>query len=207
MVFAVLVSPLLAVQADKYLSRKREEKQRKLDVFRTLMATRAAGLSPAHVDALNRIDIEFHDNARVSEAWKAYLDHLNDRSLTLETWNARRLDFVADLLHAMSNSLGYNFDKTHLKRATYYPQGYGDIEQDQQSIRKGLVEVLGGQKSLPMSITSLPGSDADFAEQAKLRKLMLRHYKGELALEMKVVRPEDPRALPSPLAPRREGSG
>jgi hypothetical protein len=59
MVVAVLLGPILAIQAEKFLHSRRERRQRKLEVFRTLMANRAAGLSPAHVEALNRIDIEF----------------------------------------------------------------------------------------------------------------------------------------------------
>ncbi len=78
------------------------------------------------------------------------------------------------------------------KRAAYYPQGHGDIEQDQLVIRKGLAAVLKGEKSLPMEVTSLPMSEEEAREQAELRKLMIQSYKGQLPLEVKLVKTDEP---------------
>lgn len=58
---AILLSPFLAVQATVWLNKKTEEKNRKMGIFRDLMATRATALSPKHVEALNRIEIEFYE--------------------------------------------------------------------------------------------------------------------------------------------------
>ena len=63
-VLAMLVSPLLAVQATRWIDRARESRARRVNIFRVLMATRAAGLPPAHVEALNLIAVEF-DRRRV----------------------------------------------------------------------------------------------------------------------------------------------
>ncbi|MGZ8373522.1 MAG: DUF6680 family protein [Nitrospira sp.] len=180
------------MQAESFLQRRRERRQRKLEVFRTLMANRAAGLSPAHVEALNRIDIEFHDERRITDAWKAYLDHLNDRSLNPESWGTRTQDLLVELLYAMGQSLGYEFDRVHIKRAAYYPQGYGDLEQDQLVIRKGLAAVLRGERALPMEVTALPVSQQEAQEQAELRKLMIQSYSGQLPLEVKLVKTDEP---------------
>jgi|SRR5690349_21313932 hypothetical protein len=56
---AILLAPLFAIQVERILEALKERRRRKLTVFHTLMATRGARLSPAHVEALNRIDIEF----------------------------------------------------------------------------------------------------------------------------------------------------
>ena len=45
-VLAALLVPVLAVQAQKWLERRRDVKERQLAIFRTLMATRNAMLSP-----------------------------------------------------------------------------------------------------------------------------------------------------------------
>ena len=45
-IFATLLGPVLAVQAQKLLERQRDIKGWRLAIFRTLMATRAAMLSP-----------------------------------------------------------------------------------------------------------------------------------------------------------------
>ena len=77
MVLAVLLSPLIAVQVTRYLDNKKEARERQLWIFKTLMATRASSLSPHHVEALNRIDLEFKAQTKkdkdVIEAWKVYL--------------------------------------------------------------------------------------------------------------------------------------
>ena len=57
---AILAAPVTAVQVERYLAAIKERRGRKLQVFHTLMATRGARLSPMHVEALNRIDIEFY---------------------------------------------------------------------------------------------------------------------------------------------------
>lgn len=43
---ATLCGPVLAVQAQKLVERIRENQQRKLKLFYTLMATRGAGVAP-----------------------------------------------------------------------------------------------------------------------------------------------------------------
>ena len=58
-ILAVILGPILAVQAQKAIERWRERRNRKLWVFKTLMATRGSRLSPNHVQALNMIDLEF----------------------------------------------------------------------------------------------------------------------------------------------------
>ena len=56
MIAAVLLGPIIAVQLTRHLDNKKEERERKLEVFKTLMATRAYTVSWDHVVALNRIE-------------------------------------------------------------------------------------------------------------------------------------------------------
>jgi hypothetical protein len=63
-VIATLLGPILAVQAQKWIERSRERQQRRVAVFRVLMTTRAALLSPAHVEALNIVPVEFYIDER-----------------------------------------------------------------------------------------------------------------------------------------------
>ena len=59
MITAVFLGPIVAVQLTRYLDDKKEIRARKLDIFKTLMATRAYTSSWSHAEALNRIDLEF----------------------------------------------------------------------------------------------------------------------------------------------------
>jgi hypothetical protein len=57
MILAVLAGPIIAVQLTRHLDNKKEIRERKLQVFKTLMATRAYNVSWDHVMALNRLGI------------------------------------------------------------------------------------------------------------------------------------------------------
>lgn len=155
-IIAILISPLIAVQVTQYLDRKRQLGERKLNVFKTLMSTRSANLVPSHIQALNMIDVEFDIKKplekEVVEAWKIYLDHLNDKNYPTATWDSRRVELLIDLLHKMGKSLNYDFDKSHIKNTSYYPRGYGETEDDQYIIRKSFVNLLKGETPLPIRI-------------------------------------------------------
>ncbi len=62
MILVVLAGPVIAVQLTSYLDSLKEIRERKLSVFKTLMAIRAYNVSWEHVEALNRIDLEFDHN-------------------------------------------------------------------------------------------------------------------------------------------------
>ena len=55
----------------------------------------------------------------------------------------------------MGKSLDYEFDKTHIKRSIYSPQGHADIENEQQFLRKALIELLMGRLTFPVK-TMIP---------------------------------------------------
>lgn len=161
MITATLLGPILAVQAQKYLERWREQKNRKMWIFKTLMTTRATVLSPVHVEALNMIDIEFNGNSKyqrkVSVSWKEYLDHLGsgpsnpsaaNYTTLMDAWIDKGKDLLANLLHEMGKGLGYEFDKVHLKKNIYSPSGHARIEMEQDNIRKGLIEILYHNKTI-----------------------------------------------------------
>lgn len=157
-VLAVAFSPLIAVQVSEWLARRRAAHDRRVAVFRALMTTRATRLSGDHVQALNMIDLEFSREDRrdraIREAWKAYLEHLNDRNIDGQVWTSRRDDLFFEMLMQMARTLGYNIDKTDLRRLTYFPRGHGELEEDQFRIRKGILEIVEGRK--PVSVVVPP---------------------------------------------------
>ena len=159
-VIATLLSPLIAVQVTKWLERRTLTRDEQVRIFKTLMATRAAILDPRHVESLNVIDVVFHANEKqeidIRRLWKQYLDHLNDRTYPRDTWGVKRVELLVELLHSMAIFLGFDFDKTHIKNQAYFPEGYGDIENDQTVNRKALREILTGQRPLQMWVANLP---------------------------------------------------
>jgi hypothetical protein len=205
LIFVTFAGPVAAVQAQKWIERHRDKQKGKDYVFRTLMATRAARLSPEHVRAINMIDLEFYGGGikekHVREAWKQYLDHLNTKfdMNAANIWTVRQDELFIDLLYAMAECVGYDFDKTHIKNSVYTPIAHGNLEMEQDQIRKGLVNILTGKASIPVAMVSSP---EESAEQGELRRLLAENLRGERPYHVKIVNssPADsPKAaLPSP---------
>ncbi len=163
MITAVVAGPIIAVRLTRYLDNKKEVRERKLQIFKTLMATRAYTISWDHVMTLNRIDLEFDKDDKkekaVIEAWKEYLDLLGNKEISGDQWAVKRVDLLVELLHKMALVLDYDFDKTHIKNSSYSPVAHGDMESQQTALRIGLVEVLEGKRTLPMRITNWPNTN------------------------------------------------
>ena len=75
-VVAIIVGPVIAVRMTRKQDALREVRQRKLDVYRTLMQTRASRLAVEHVRALNTIPVEFYSIAPVMTAFREYIASL-----------------------------------------------------------------------------------------------------------------------------------
>jgi hypothetical protein len=160
MIVALVSGPILAVQITEYLRKSDEAKKRKIHIFRTLMATRSAQLAPNHIEALNLVEIEFHSSRRqerrVVDCLKLYLGHLADRNYPQESWAARRVDLLIDLLYEMSLALDYSYDKSQIRSGAYYPQAYVDAETEGTESRKLWLEILRNQRTLPMQVFPPP---------------------------------------------------
>lgn len=190
-VAATLLGPILAVQAQKLLERRRDQDQRRRWVFRTLMATRATNLSSAHVEALNAVPIEFYGRSvrlsKVIEAWKVYLDHLNANvDANGPAWEDRRQDLFLALLGAMAHFLGYKFGPVELRREVYFPRGHAQLETDQETIRKGFASLLRGEKALPMEVRGWPVDEGALDAQRRLQARLLAWLDGDAAPRVKV---------------------
>lgn len=163
-IFAILIAPILAIQIQKFIEARKEARGRKMQIFRALMATRATPLYPAHVEALNMIDIEFYKSTKVVETWKLLHDNFTnypkdpkakDYETKLSSCSEKSNDLLTDLLYEMSKVLGYSFDKVLLKRGCYIPKGHGDFQLEQDFIRRGLVHLLWGEKPLAIKVVEI----------------------------------------------------
>jgi hypothetical protein len=177
-VVAILVAPIVALRVQRRSDETREETNRKLWIFKTLMSNRATRWNPVCVQALNMIDIEFTGKSEkeVRDAWRELLDHYNDWGR--KTPDERQIDdkkdievaanLLAELLVKMGKGLGYDFDKVYVKKAWYFPEGLGNIEQEQHALRRAVLSLLSGQGAkLPVAVftqdfqplTDLPSHD------------------------------------------------
>jgi hypothetical protein len=153
-VFATLLGPILAVQAQRWIDVHRERRKARDQLFRSLMATRGAILSPEHVRALNLIELEFgksQSQRQIIEAWRAYLTHLNTKMSDDEAWGNKRVDLLVEMLHEMANYLGYPFDKTQIRTSAYAPVAHSTLEEEGDQIRKLFVKLLRGESALAIT--------------------------------------------------------
>jgi hypothetical protein len=156
-VFATLVGPILAIWASEWRQKNRQNQERKEWVFRTLMTTRSARLQPDHIQALNHIAFVFADHQEIVDAWGLYFANLkSDQGSTPDSqnrWQEKSNTLLADLLHLMAKVLNISFSKTYIIQPSYYPRGYELTEEEQQQLRRLLLELLRNERSINMNAT------------------------------------------------------
>lgn len=159
-VFATLVGPILAVQVQKFLDARREQRARRRALFHALMRTRGTPLNVDHVNALNAVPLEFpkSDSAteQVLEAWKVYMNHFG-KDTTAASWGEKRVELLTTLLREMGAHLRYHFDPVELENGVYTPIAHGKVLAEQDMIREGMAAVFRGEKAIPMVVEKLPG--------------------------------------------------
>lgn len=199
-IVVVLLSPLLAVQAEKLIERIRSRKNRKIEVFKTLMATRGSRLSFEHVTALNQIDLEFYGDKKyrkVLYAWKEYFDQLCvkfnlEKEEEFKAWNDKSEEFLANLLFEMGLSLGYSFDKVTIKRNVYAPTGHVKADNENQLIRSLLIKVLSGENSISTqqisSDEAIKLNNEAQNRQQELQLLLIDYYKNQKPVNVKLIK-------------------
>lgn len=151
---AIILGPIMAVYVTRSLDNKRAERERKYHLLSELMRTRRARLDPAHVSALNLVELEFYGATEIRASFKAYVRHLNsawpESHEELQRHNNEGDDLFSELLKDVAKSLGYNFDKRDLDRLGYLPTGLGEQHDNQMANSKYLREVFEGRRSIPI---------------------------------------------------------
>lgn len=197
---AALLGPILAVQAQKAIESIREKRRRRAYLFEQLMATRASRISPEHVRALNMIDLVFYGERtlgiqrrsskeqRVLDAWKEYHDHLNTKADEdrLSLWAAHGDELFTNLLYAISQDLGFKFDRVQLKRGAYSPVAHGEIEAEHTELRKAALSLLAGRHAMQMNVIGFPvDTEALAANKNALQNIGKALETGVLQVEVK----------------------
>lgn len=59
-------------------------------------------------------------------------------------------------MFAIASDVGYKFDRVQLKKGAYSPIAHGDLQLENQMMRKLLLKVLTGETSIKMELTKPP---------------------------------------------------
>ncbi len=177
---AILTAPVSALWIQSKLDERKETRKRRLDIFKTLMATRAAVMSQDHIKALNMIDIEFYRGKKYKKVKEAWCEYSQARTQDTATTDAEQIEFnmdcedtLTELLIVMGKALGYDFDPTHIMQSIYKPQGHVTDEEYQMFIKTQLMKLFTGDFSLPVSVDEVQ-------EHKRLRKLAIKYLEGKL---------------------------
>ena len=158
-VAAIVFSPIIALEVQKRLDDRRAKLDRKMAIFRKLMTTRATQLSPAHVEALNGIEVEFYalsgPDKKVLDAWRLYINHLNTptgEGEALNRWVEKKSGLLIELLYQMAQRLKYAIDKVAIEKNVYHPKGFVEIETEQHALRKAALAVFSGERPIQTTV-------------------------------------------------------
>jgi hypothetical protein len=135
----------------RHIDNVRQIRDRRLNIFRTLMATRRTLISPEKAVALNMVEIEFYGIQPVQEAHQQVMAHINAPRPLPDNWNDRHRTLLTRLLSEIAQVLGYQLQQLDVLEGGYYPQGLADMELEQQAVRRSLIEVLSGRRPLGVS--------------------------------------------------------
>lgn len=167
---AIYYGPISALKIQRKLDEERESRNRKLSIFKTMMSNRATRMAPQYVQSLNMIDVEFTANNEqekaVRNAWRELLDLFVNFNKTPNA-TEKADDLNAALLAAMGRSLGYDFDKVHLKKGAYYPEFLGNVEIEQHTLRKHVLELLDGKGTRKLPVAMFEQKFPDLVDRPK----------------------------------------
>jgi hypothetical protein len=150
-VAAIVLGPVFALLAQRALDHIREKKQRRVQLYLTVMALRGTWLHPDSIRALNSIDTIFAGvgDKPVRDAWAKVISHactpppdFKQFPIEATAWNDRLIDLRVDLYQVLGAAVGYNHTIDYIKTQVYNPQYHVDVELEQMQIRKQFAKAI-----------------------------------------------------------------
>jgi hypothetical protein len=154
-VAATGLGPVLAVAVTLGYTYWREttgtKYNRRLNVFRTLMATRRAGISSEHVNSLNLVEVDFYGCDAVEAEWKTYKNHLNDNKRPEdEAWRRTKEKLLSKLLFEIAKVLKFDIPAIEIFEGGYAPGGWAHRDLRYTGALEYLHELREGTNTLPL---------------------------------------------------------
>lgn len=151
-----ILGPFLAVLVTRLVDEDRARRERREAVFVALMTTRRAALTPEHVQAVNRIEIEFSGDASVMTQLRAYMNVLEEpwpaEQAPQDLITRRRRRAFADLVQAIAANLGRRIDRLDIIEGGYHPGGWAESEALQLGNLRLVNAILRGDLAFPIRV-------------------------------------------------------
>ena len=136
----VFVGPVLAVLIALYLKKRHADKERKMEIYRTLMRTRGFW-DRDHVGALNLVEVEFRNHDEVIKMWKAYISNLR-KDFSNTDANKERGELLTKLIYEIAKVLNIKVEQLAILKGNYVPIIWGRDEWEERVLRRGLINQL-----------------------------------------------------------------
>ena len=151
-VLATAAGPIGAVLITFWRERRASLRSRRLQIFRTLMATRQIPISQEHVNSLNLIEVDFYGCKNVQREWIAYKGHLflAPGAVEDDAWRDKKERLLANLLCQMARTLKYNIPAMDIFKGGYAPKGWQHIQLRVHEALEFVHDMAANNKALPM---------------------------------------------------------
>lgn len=173
-IIALVAGPVLAVYTGRWLEKERVREQQKWKILRDLMRYRSTPLSEERVGALNLIEIEFHDDKEILEAWKNVLGFFgkpepeSEREKT-KFYEERDREQMR-LIELIALKLKVKLDRDDISKNAYAPIGWANLEHQQETIRHLLIEMLRGNTPIQV-VAHLPPEQQQEENDGTIKEL------------------------------------
>ena len=162
------LGPFLAVLVTRIVDEWRERRDRQNSVFVALMTTRRSTLTAEHVQAVNRIEVEFSKQRDVLASLRAYMNLLEEPFPADQTaqdlLGRRRRRAFADLLQVIGRRLGRQIDRLDIIEGGYHPGGWVESETLQLQNLRLLNGILRGAIAFPIQVGPTPQNNPPAAQ-------------------------------------------
>jgi hypothetical protein len=156
-VAATALGPVFAVAVSLWREAFREKRNRQLQVFRSLMATRRQPISSEHVNAINLVEVDFYKCTKVEAAWNIYKNHLNDNTKPEDQdWREKKEQLLAKLLYEIATVLDFNIPAIDLFKGGYAPRGWEHRDARALGALEFVHDLSVGSKFLPVVAFAAP---------------------------------------------------
>ena len=161
-VFSGVVATVIMILYQKFSG----EQTAKRKVFETAVSYRFFISEEENVKSLNSIDVVFHKNQKVRQAWKSYMDEADKPSSNPQQLNDRYIK----LLEEMALACGYKDIRWDDLKRYYYPSGLLNRKNDDEVLKKLQIKAAEKTASDTVDQQNTPPNE-QFANQMMLQLL------------------------------------
>ena len=161
-VFSGVVATVITILYQKFSG----EQTAKRRVFETAVSYRFFISEEENVKSLNSIDVIFHKNQKVRQAWKSYMDEADKPSSNPQQLNDRYIK----LLEEMALACGYKDIRWDDLKRYYYPNGLLNRKNDDEVLKKLQIKAAEKTASDAVGQQNTPQNE-QFANQMMLQLL------------------------------------